>query len=250
MRTHSKYLRVYVNGVDISGYSRSVGTLAQIFGAEPDAAFTDGCKNILIGQCDIQAGPISAFLDNDAAGLFNLAQAGNGYSNLMVAIGALAAPVQGDHVFAWGFEQTDYAVEGGAGFVAVSMPLAVSHASTLGYSRPWGRLLAPMAARTAANSATGIDDIGAASAKGGIFVYHLASSNGTVTLKAQEADTNNDGSFADITGATSGSITAAVSPQSGMIALATDASIKRYLRWQLALGTATTATFAAAFIRN
>jgi hypothetical protein len=74
--------------------------------------------------------------------------------------------------------------------------------------------------------------------------------NGTVTLKAQEADTNSDGDFGDITDATSGSITAAVSPKSGMIALDADASIKRYLRWQLAFGTANTATFACAFIRN
>ena len=250
MRTHNKHIRVYTNGIDVSGYSRAVGALAWMFGAEPDAAVTDECKNILIGQGEIQAGPLSAFLDNDAAGLWNLANAGTQTLNLMVAIGANAAPAANDHVFAWTFEQAAYPVEQGAGFVAVSIPMVTSYASPLTYKRPWGRLLAPMAARTAVNSAVGIDDLGAASALGGIFVYHLQSSNGTVTLTAQEADTNSDVSFANITGATSGAITAAVSPKHGMIALATDAAIKRYLRWQLAFGTATTATFAAAFIRN
>lgn len=69
-RTHNKHVRVYVNGVDMSGYSRTVGPLGWMFGAEPDAAMTDAVKNIIVGQADIQAGTLNAFLDNDTAGLF------------------------------------------------------------------------------------------------------------------------------------------------------------------------------------
>jgi len=257
-RTHNKHIRAYVDGVDISGYTRQIGALSWMFGAEPDAALTDECKNVLIGQADIQAGPINAFLDNDAAGLFVLAGSGtadHGTRNLMVAIGANATPAAGDPIFAWKFEQIGYQVEKGAGFVAASIPFGgASYASTLTYKRPWGVLLYPKAARTSAagaNTAVGIDDYGASPPSlGGVFCYHLFSSDGTVTLTAQEADTNLDGSFGAITGATSGSITAAVTPQHGMVALATNAAIKRYLRWQIAFGTATTATFAIGFIRN
>jgi hypothetical protein len=78
----------------------------------------------------------------------------------------------------------------------------------------------------------------------------LFSSDGTVTLTAQEADTNSNGSFANITGATSGSITAAVAPKHGMVATSTTYAIKRYLRWQLAFGTASTATFLIGFSRR
>jgi len=243
---------VFVDGLDMSGFSRQVGALSWIFAAEPDAAFTDGSKNILIGQPEISAGTLNTFFDNTAATSphVNL-NTGTGTRNVMVAIGANDAPVAGDPVFAWKFEQSAYSAEQGSGFVIVSIPLGMaSYASTLTYSKPWGVLLAPMAARTAASTATGIDDNGASSALGGIFVYHASSSDGTFTLTAQEADANVDGSFADITGATSGSITAAVTPQSGMIALSTTATIKRYLRFQLALGTATTVTFTSAFIRN
>lgn len=240
-----------MNGVDVSGYTRAVGSLDWNFGAEPDAAVTDECKNILVGQGDIVAGGYSAFLDNDAAGLFTLANAGTQTINYMVAIGANAAPVAGNPVFAWKFEQSSYATEQGAGFVAVTVPFGgASYASTLTYKRPWGVLLHASAAETAVNAAAGIDDIGASSALGGIFVYHLLSSNGTVTLTAQEASTNSDANFADITGATSGSIDASAAPKSGMIALGTTAAVKRYLRWQLAFGTASTATFVCAFIRN
>lgn len=259
-RTHNKHLRVFVDGVDISGYSRSVGALNWVFDAEPDAAITDAVKNILIGKCDIQAGPISAFLDNDTAGLYVLAGkagAGTGTRNLMISIGANAAPAKGDNVFAWKMEQTDYSVEQGSGFVAVNIPFGGSSSQgTLVYKKPWGHLLLPKTDLTSAatNTATGIDDLGASSALGGIFVYHVLTSNGTLTLTAEDAATNVDGDFVTSTldtVATSGLLTtAAVTPKHGMIALATDRAVLRYLRWQIVWGTATTATVTVAFIRN
>ena len=250
-RTHNKHVRVYIDGVDMSGQSRQIGPLGWTFGAEPDMAFTDECKNILVGQADIQAGTLNAFLDNDAANLFATVSAGSGTRNLLVAIGANAAPVAGNPIFAWKFEQTTYMAEAGTGFVGASVTFGgASYASTLTHKKPWGVLLHASGAETAVNSAVGIDDIGGSSALGGVFVYHLLSSNGTVTLTAQDAAVNNDGGFAAITGATSGSIDASAAPKSGMIALGTTATIRRYLRWQLAFGTADTATFVAAFIRN
>lgn len=253
-RTHLKHCRAYLDGVDISGYTRQIGPLAWTFGAEPDAALTDECKNILIGKGDVAAGPLNAFLDNDAAGLFALAGVGaldHGTRNYMVAIGANAAPVAGDPIFAWKFEQTSYSMEQGTGFVAASIPFGgASYASTLTYKKPWGFLLHAKAARTGVNSATGLDDNGTSSALGGIFIYHLFTSNGTVTLKAQHASTNSDGSFSDLSGATSGSVDASVTPKNGMIALSTSLTVNRYTRWQLAFGTATTATFVLGLIRN
>jgi hypothetical protein len=217
---------------------------------------TDAVKNILIGKCDIQAGAISAFLDNDTAGLFALAGTGtndHGTRNVMVAIGANAAPVAGDNVFAWTFEQTAYQVEQGTGFVAATIPLGgASSQSTLVYKKPWGKLLHANGTETAVNSAVGIDDFGATPPSlGGIFIYHLHSSiGGNITLKCQHSDTNVDGGFADITGATSGLIDASAAPKSGMIALSPVLAIKRYLRWQVVFDVGTSATFTAAIIRN
>ena len=249
-RTHNKHVRVYVNGYDLSGYTRQIGPLAQVFTVNPDAALTDGCKNITIGQADIQAGALNAFLDNDTAGLYALANAGTGTRNLMVAIGQNAAPAAGDPVFAWQMEQTAYTAEGGEGFTSANLPFGgASYASTLTYAKPWGILHHAKGAETAVNTATGLDGTAQTTA-GGIFVYHLFSSNGTVTLKLQDASTNSNGSFGDLSGATSGSIDATTTPVSGMVALSTSATVKRYTRWQLVFGTATTATFAIAFIRG
>jgi hypothetical protein len=253
-RTHLKNWRVYCDGVDISGYARSVGALSWMFDAEPDAALTDAVKNILIGKGDIQAGPINAFLDNDAAGLFALAGTGandHGTRLLTAVVGANAAPVAGDHVFSWKFEQTNYLVEQGTGFVAATVtPGGASYASTLTYKQPWGRVLSPKQTWIAASTAVGIDDNAGSSALGGIFIYHLFSSDGTVTLKVQDAATNTDGNFSDLSGATSGSITAASTPQSGMVALSTTATVRRYLRAQISLGTASTLVAFMGFIRN
>lgn len=249
-RTHLKHYRAYVNGVDMSGYTRSFGALAWMFDAESDAALTDGCKNILIGKGDIQAGALNAFLDNDTAGLF-AAQAQT-TRNLMIAIGVNAAPAAGDPIFAWKFEDVGYKSEQGSGFVAATLPFGgASNQGVLTYRRPWGHLLHPNGAETAVNSSTGVDDLGASSALGGIFVYHcFTSAGGNITLKAQHASTNSDGSFADITGATSGLIDASSTPKSGMVAVSTSLTINRYLRWQIVFNVGTSATFVAAFIRN
>lgn len=139
-RTHLKFWRAYVNGVDLSGYTRSISALDWKFGSEPDTALTDGCKNILIGQGDIQSGPLNAFLDNDTAGLF--ANRANATRTVLFAMGVNAAPAAGNPIFAWKFEDVGYKVEPGAGFVAATLPFGgASYASTLTYKKPWGVLL-------------------------------------------------------------------------------------------------------------
>jgi hypothetical protein len=250
-RINPRYTRIYIDGVDVSGYANQIGSLDWLLGVSPMAAFSDAVKNAVTGHATISAGTVNAFLDNDAAGLFALANAAHGTRNLTVAYGINTEPIAGNPVFAWTFEQTDYQAGGGDGFVPVTIPVSnASYASTLTYKKPWGVCLQPKATVTEANTTTGIDDLGAASALGGLFIYHLFSSDGTVTLTAQDAETNLDASFADITGATSGSITAAVTPKSGIVALGTTAAVRRYLRPQIALGTASTCVYFSAFIRN
>ena len=80
------------------------------------------------------------------------------------------------------------------------------------------------------------------------MAYQLFSSNGTVNLKVQDAGTNSNGSFSDLVA--SGLITAAVTPAAALVPLSRTAAVNKYLRWQITLGTATTATFAIAFCRG
>ena len=102
-------------------------------------------------------------------------------------------------------------------------------------------------ARTGANSDTGGPDYGAATSKGGFMAYHvLASSNASHTATISVDDSSDDSTYNALSGATTGSITVTAGV-SGIVAVT--GTVNRYLRWQLALGTATSVTFVLSFHR-
>ena len=258
-RTHDKWSRIYIGGYDMSGYAHSYDEYGFSLATQPMAALSDGSKNVVVGQATVEAGNVNAFLapaDSGASevGFHELLKSGTGTFIYTIAFGVQAEPVAGDILFSYPFELSAYKSKAGEGFNTVSITWAGATSTnslvSAGFAMPFGRILNPKSAKTAVNSSTGIDDFGASTALGGVFVYHLFSSNGTVTLKAQHAATNLDGSFADITGATSGSINGSTTPASGMVATSTSLTINRYLRWQLVFGTATTATFFCGFLRR
>ena len=109
-------------------------------------------------------------------------------------------------------------------------------------------MLHTKSAETAANSATGAGiDNGAASTAGGYLAFMGFAGNGTATISID--DSADDSSYSALSGATSGELDFS-SVQFGLVALGTTATVRQYLRWQLALNTATTVTFALAFVRG
>jgi len=251
--------RFYVDGYDISGYSRDIGEFGISHDDAVDSSVTKAIKGHWIGQATVTPGVINAVLDDTAGGLHASLRTSTD-RDLMVAIGKLAAPVDGDIAFCGQFPQNSYRGGGDAtGLVAATLSLGEGQhgASTLGYACPFGRLLLAHAAKTAANSAVGFDNYsGAATALGGWMMYQISAAAGTgditATLKVQHAATNLDGSFADLlssgvlnlgSGGTFGG------PYSGVVALGHTADVYRYTRWQIALGTATSVTAAIAFMR-
>jgi hypothetical protein len=255
-RTTSKYARFYADGYDLSGYARSVGELRWEFSASPDAALTDAVKNIpAVNAASIGPGTLNGFFDNTATSGLHAVASGAGVKRVvMIPHGIRAAPAQSDPVFCGEFEQTGYSVAMDNNILVANVPFGETDAIAAGlaYAKPWGVLLHAYGAETGANTATGVDDLGAASAKGGFLCYQIFSVTGTgsVTVKVQEADTNVNGSFADLSGATSGAIAHTAVPCAGIVALGTTAAVKRYLRWQIALVTITSVTFALAFVRG
>jgi len=168
---------------------------------------------------------------------------------VMIPIGMGAEPAQGDPVYCGAFLQNGYTATEEGGGMTVSIPFGGWHVAYQGnYDIPWGWMLHAKGAETAGNTAVGIDDNSAASAVGGFLVYQVFAGDGTATIKVQDAATNANGSFADLTGATSGVIDCST-PSAGLVAIGHTATVRRYLRWQIVLGTATTLTFALAFVR-
>jgi hypothetical protein len=252
-RTVSKHLRVYISGYDFSGYARTIGPLDTSFEEADLTTWADAIMGFLPNHAKLGVGTFNGVLDNTAAsGLHIIESATQGTKQIVtVAIGDRAAPVQGVPCFTYQPNQMGYQATESGGAMTVNIPFGDSavDGATLQYPRGWGVLLEPgTTARTGVNAAIGIDEL-AATAFGGFFVYHiLAGDAGTVTLKVQDAATNLDGSFADLSGATSGSV-AASAGVSGIVALSRTATVRQYLRWQLAFGTAATVRWVGAFVR-
>ena len=264
-RTNKKWMRVYIDGYDMSGYTRDCGTLSDISEAVEDACLTDAVKSAINGQGTISAGPINAVLDNDGvtypAGMFATFAPEGVYHNLAVDIGILAAPAIGDPMFAADMQGTSFKSMEGNGFMSASLELgayAVDSSTTFGDA--WGYVLHPKGAETAANTANTPSCCNwalGATALGGVFVYQLFAASGggagTVVLKMQDSADGSTG-WGDVTGATSPALTtAAVTtiPAADMVVTTVTQAVKQYTRWQLVFGgSCTSATFFAGFIRQ
>jgi hypothetical protein len=251
-RTVSKHTRVYMDGYDLSGYARTVGPLSTVFDADPQAALTDEIKNGVLGQASITPTQLNGFLDNTATSGLHVIASGAGVARtMMIPIGSLAAPAAGDPVFCGIFTQKNYYQTGEMNlYVTIDFGMWEA-ANRINYQKAWGTLLYAKAARTSAtgaNTGTGIDGGGATTA-GGYFVYQVFAGNGTATLSVDDAATNTNPSFSALSGATSGSIDCST-VKYGVVPLAVTATVRQYLRFQIAFGTATTVTFASAFVRG
>lgn len=255
-RTLTKYWRVYADGYDLSGFGRTIGPLDLEYDeADLTATMSDTVKGYLRNHAEVNCGTLNAVFDNTATtGLHAImGTAGGNYRNVITAIGIQAAPAQGDPVFGGQFVQKAYQVTDDGGAVTVTIPFSGwgVAGSTLLYATPWGNLLHANSAVTAANTAAGIDNpTEGATAKGGYFMYQvLASSNASHTATISVDDSANNSDWLALSGATSGVITVTAGV-SGLVALGNTATVRRYLRWQIALGTATSVTFVSAFFRN
>lgn len=249
-RTVTRWWRVYSNGYDVSGYTRSIGPLELTYDEADVTTLSDPVKGYLPNTAQVNVGTLNAVFDNTATSGLHALLSAPAARNVLVAIGIRAAPAAGDPCFGGYFSQGAYQIAEDGGAVTANIPFMGwgADASTLLYAGPWGTLLHANGAETAANTGTGFDNpTGAQTLKGGYFMYQiLAGDGGTITLSVD--DSANNSSFSALSGATSGSINATAGT-SGIVALANSATVRQYLRWQLALGTAATCTFVSAFMR-
>lgn len=251
-RTTSNHTRTYFDGYDLSGNARAIGPLVMAV-EEPDlSGFSDAVKGTLPGQGIGSIGTFDGVFDNTAAGFHAAMQGAGVLRNVMVILGIQGAPAQGDPAYCGVFQQLAYQPMDAGGAVYVTIPFSSSKDVTavLNYLTKWGILLHAKAAETVVNTAIGVDEL-AATAKGGYMMYQAFTSNGTATIKVQDAAVNTDVSFADVVGLTSGSIDASVTPKSGIASTtAITSTIRRYTRWQVAFGTATSISFVLCVVRG
>lgn len=253
-RTLKRWTRVYIDGYDMSGYTREIGPLAWVYDEVEQVALSDSVRGVLPDHPEISIGTLNGLFDNTAtSGIHAVLGSAGSSRDVLVALGIQAAPAEGDHAFIGAYNQLAYQVSPSGGDVALTVPFGkISPAKALLYEQPWGILLHENSAETGVNSATGVDDAGAASSAGGYLMYHILAVEGTgnITIKIEEADTNTDLSFGDLTDATSGAIADTAVPCSGIVQLGKTAAVKRYLRWQIVLDGITSCTFVLGFVRG
>ena len=250
-RTLQKWVRIYAGGYELCSDARSIGPLIWQYDIADLTTMCDEVRGGLPVHARLGIGVLNGVMDNTASHLHDLPIT-SGSHVVMIPIGIRAAPAAGDPVYNGrfyidGYESTD---DGGAS--VVNVPFGDwDVANLINYSKPWGVLLHANGAETAVNTAIGIDDRGAHTDLGGYMVYQVFASVGTgnVTIKVQDADTNTNPSFGDLSGATSGTIANTAIPTAGIVAIGTTAHVHRYLRWQIVLSGITSVTFALAFVR-
>jgi hypothetical protein len=252
-RTVSKWTRVYADGYDLSGMARAVGPLEITYDEADLTAFADTVNGYLRNHAQVNVGTLSSVFDNTATtGIHAVMGTSGVVRTVLVALGMRGAPADGDPCFGGQFRQSGYQANGEGG-VMVSIPFSGwdATAATLVYATPWGTLLHANAARTSgsgANAGTGFDNpTGGATTTGGYFLYQVLAGDGTATLSVD--DSANNIAFLPLAGATSGEIDCSA-VQHGIVALANDADVRQYLRWQIDFNTANTVTFVSAFMRN
>jgi len=238
----------------MSGYVVDTGEQGVEFGEAEGTALSDSMVGILPTMPTVTLGPVNGVYDGDAAGLRALSVTAQGTKqNVTVLYGIRGAPAMGDACFCAPMYQTSYKGVG-TDLVTANLTFAGPDAS-LGmlYRKYWGHVVHTLTTEGAANAANDNVDAGAASAAGGWMMWHIysvAGGAGTVTVSIDESATG-VGAWGALAGATSGAIGFASAPCSGIVQLATNAAVKRYLRWQYAeAGGATDAVFALAFIRG
>jgi hypothetical protein len=251
-RTLKRWSRIYIDGFDMSGYTRELGPLAWTYPEIDQTAILDGVKGVLTDAPEISPGTLNGIFNNTATSGIHAALSTAGVArDTLVAIGIQAEPAAGDPVFMGSFAHTGYIAAPSGGDIVLTCPFGkVNVAEGMNYEQPWGVLLHASAAKTGANTGAGVDLTTVSTAKGGYLMYQILAVAGTGTATISIDDSANNSTWLALSGATSGAIAHTAAPCAGIIQLGTTATVRRYVRWQLALDGITSCTFVLGFVRG
>ena len=257
-RTVQRWLRVYADGYPLSSHTTNAGPFGVTW-EEYDATPLDaGVKGVMLNRSIFSAGVLNTMFDDTAtSGSHARGNVGAGATHdLLFALGIRGEPAVGDPTFAGRFLQSHYITTPSTDGVVTSTWSfgGWDYNTQLSYGRLWGSLIHPYGQETAVNSSTAagtVVDNGAATSAGGWMMYQIYSitgASGSCVVRVQDSADN--ATYADLTGATSGTIAYNAAPTSGIVQLATNATVRRYLRWQITLTTVTAVRFVLAFVRG
>jgi hypothetical protein len=253
-RSLSDYERLYMDGYDLGAYVMDCGERGIEYTPAESLCQADIGKGVSVGRIMPSFGPVNGVFDNTASsGLHALSIAGQAARHYLIhARGVQAAPTIGDDVFAMIARLISYKSAGAENAVSTAKLVFANNApDTIAYTQRFGVLLHAMGSETAANTSNTNHNNGASTSSGGWLMYMIRSITGTGTVTISVDDSANASTWAALSGATSGAIATAIAPTAGVIQLGTTATVRQYLRPQIAFGgSATACVYALAFIRQ
>lgn len=255
-RTLPKFARIYIDGYDLSGYSRDIGPLLWEFdAADLTAQMNDAAKGYLPNLCNISPGTLNGVLQSttDSGIEISEIQTAGTTRDIMIPVGIRAAPAIGDPVFCCKSSHNGFHVVENGGAMTITTEFGAWDASDpTAYPVPWGVLLhANGGYITAVNSSTtDTVDNGAQTTKGGYLAYQITGRDATGSLSVQHSATNVNGDFVDLGGCVvtlgAGAINLAGIQQTTL----PTTTVERFIRWQITISTGIYYTFALAFVRG
>jgi len=253
-RTLPVFQRVYIDGHDLSGYAIDTGEQGVEYGEPAVTTLTDPITGTIPTKPTVIMGPLNGVFDNTAVtGLHVYGVADQASKqNISVLYGIRGAPVVGDECFCAAVYQTSYKAVGSE-IVTVNMGFSgASYTAGMQYRTHFGKILHVMGAETGANATNSVVDwgTGTASDYGGWLMWHVSAMSPAGSAIISIDDSANGTDWLALATATTAAIASTSVPTGGLIQMARTATVRRYTRWQLALTTSTSCTFALCFMRG
>jgi len=252
-RTLVKWLRMYVDGYDLSGYGRSVGPLSWSFDdVDMTAPMSDAAKGYLPSSIHISPGTYNGVLQSttDSGVEISRIQSTGTSRDIMIPVGIRAAPAAGDPVFCCKSTHNGFQVVEDGGAMTVNGIFGEWDVSDLvTYPVPWGLLQEPYTTDTITTTGAALTYPGGIATAGGYMAYQIfAGGTGTWTIKITDCSSAG-GSYADVEGLTV-TVDASV-PAAGIVqTTATTTAIDVYTKSVATEDVAGTLIFALALVRG
>ena len=246
MRTLPRWVRVYLDGYDVSHFLSGVGPLVWEYETAPISAWNDNVVGAVLDRAIVTPTRLEGIFDPGASGLHAIMAAAGSSFVLSVAVGTAAAPALGDPVFCGVFENTSYKADPSPGMLAAPADFGGADPAELtGYESPWGSLLLPKTFVDADPYLGGSIDNLAATQAGGFAVVHVFGGTGQSTITVEHS--TNGSSWATLL------TTGQVDPDPAPYVLALDPTdeVRRRLRVaRFGGGGPTEVTMAVSFVRG
>jgi hypothetical protein len=253
-RSLSRWVRVFVDGYNLSGYGRSIGPLAVAFDtADLTAQMSDTVKGYLFGAPSITPGTFNGVMQSttDSGTEISKIQTAGVSRDILVAIGDRAAPVAGNPAFVCKSTHSGFQVVEDGGAIAVNADFGEWDASDIpNYSSPWGIMLTAEYDSFDETLSGSVINTGLDTSLGGFFMYQvLPGGSGRWVVKVMD-DPDGGSGYADVEGLTV-TISDASVPQAGIIqTTAITTQIEPYVKLFCTEDAAGTLILAAALVRG